>query len=133
MNYPQKTDEDIKSDFIEKIAKEHLKVTIQPSEIQAIHRIRGKDGEPAPVLIKFINSEVKTRVMREKKNLPPNITYRLVDDVTKHNMGLITKLRNTKCFEGVWYFNCAVYAKTESGSKYKFDLFEDIDKKLSKI
>ena len=133
MNYPEQKEENIKSIFVDKIAKEDLNVTIEPNEIQAIHRIRGKTGEPSPILVKFINSEVKTRVMRQKKNLPPTIKYRLVDDVTKHNMGLITLLRNTKKFENVWYYNCAVYGKTESGSKYKFDILEDIQKKLSKI
>jgi hypothetical protein len=34
--------------------------------------------------------------MRAKKNLPKKETVRLVDNVTKHNMGLITKLRNCK-------------------------------------
>jgi len=31
---------------------------------------------------------------RAKKNLPKKETVRLVDPVTKHNMGLITRLRN---------------------------------------
>jgi hypothetical protein len=34
--------------------------------------------------------------MRAKKNLPKKETVRLVDDVTKHNMRLITRLRNCK-------------------------------------
>ena len=71
--------------------------------------------------------------MRQKKNLTPNTKFRLVDDVTKHNMGLITQLRNTEKFESVWYFNCAVYAKTEAGTKFRFDISDDINKKLSKI
>jgi hypothetical protein len=45
MNYLKKEGEDLRSDFINKIAKEKLKVTIQPDEIQAIHRIRGKEGQ----------------------------------------------------------------------------------------
>jgi hypothetical protein len=50
--------------------------------------------------------------MRAKKNLPKKETVRLVDDVTKHNMGLITRLRNCKELESAWYFNCSVYGKT---------------------
>jgi hypothetical protein len=43
--------------------QEKLKVTIQPNEIQAIHRIRGKEGQAPPVIVKLINTEVKSRVM----------------------------------------------------------------------
>jgi hypothetical protein len=49
----------LRSDFINKIAKEKLKVTIQPDEIQAIHRIRGKEGQAPPVIVKLKNIEVK--------------------------------------------------------------------------
>jgi hypothetical protein len=67
MNYLKKEGEDLRSDFINKIAKEKLKVTIQPDEIQAIHRIRGKEGQAPPVIVKLKNTEVKSRVMRVKK------------------------------------------------------------------
>jgi hypothetical protein len=44
--------------------------------------------------------------------LPKKETVRLVEDVTKHNMGLITRLRNYKEFEGAWYFNSYVHGTT---------------------
>ena len=70
--------------LIDKIANVDLNVTIEPNEIQEIHKICGQIGEPSPILVKFINSKVKSRVRRQKKNLPSAIKYRLVDDVTKH-------------------------------------------------
>jgi hypothetical protein len=39
----------------------------------------------------------------------------LVDDISKQNMALITRLRSSQHFESVWYFNCAVHAKTLAG------------------
>ena len=131
MNYQKKEGEDLRSDFINKIAKEKLKVTIQPDEIQAIHRIRGKEGQAPPAIVKLINTEVKSRVMRVKKNLPKE-GLRLVDDISKQNMALITRLRSSQHFESVWYFNCAVHAKTLAGSRYKFDINDDIEKKIGK-
>ena len=98
MNYPEKKDEKIRD-----IVKDKLNVKVDPSEIQAIHRIPGKIGEARPVIVKLVNSEVKYRIMRAKKNLPKKETVRLVDDATKHNMGLITRLRNCKELESAWY------------------------------
>ena len=117
MNYPEKKDEKIRD-----IVKDKLNVKVDPSEIQAIHRIPGKISEARPVIVKLVNSEVKYRIMRAKKNLPKKETVRLVDDVTKHNMGLKTRLRNCKELESAWYFNCSLYGKT----------FDDINNKIAK-
>jgi hypothetical protein len=42
---------------------------------------------------------VKYRIMRAERNLPKKETVRLVDDVTKHNMGLNTRLSICKELE----------------------------------
>ncbi|CAG2229366.1 unnamed protein product [Mytilus edulis] len=97
---------------------------------QALQMIPGKQGEHRPVIVKLLNSEVKYRIMREKKNMPKQCTFRLVDDVTKSNMELITRLRDSDQLDSAWYFNCAVYGKTEAGRRLKFDIFDDIAKRL---
>ena len=86
-------------------------------KIQVIHRIPDKNREHRPVLVKLINSDVKYRVMKEKKNLSHECIFKLVDDVTKHNMDLISKLRKNSNIEGSWYYNCAVYGKTDAGKR----------------
>jgi hypothetical protein len=55
---------------ISQFVKDKLNVKVDSSEIQAIHRIPGKIGEARPVIVKLVNSEVKYRIMRAKKNLP---------------------------------------------------------------
>jgi hypothetical protein len=62
----------------------YVNVKVDPPEIKAIYRIRGKIGEARPVIVKLVNSEVKYRIIRGKKNLRKNENVRLVDDVTKH-------------------------------------------------
>jgi hypothetical protein len=58
------------------------------------------------------------------------LLHLVVDDVTKHNMGLITRLRNCKELESAWYFNCSVYGKTFDEKRIKFDIFDDINNKF---
>ena len=129
MNCPEEKGENLTDLFIHDIVKDKLKVDIKPSDIQAIHRIPGKKGQHNPILVKMVNSEVKTRVMVKKKSLPKK-GINLVDDVTKYNMGLITRLRECKDLDSVWYFNCSVYGKTVAGTKVKFNIFDDINQKL---
>jgi hypothetical protein len=48
-------------------------VHINPEQI----RIPGKIGEARPVIVKLVNSEVKYRIMRAKKNLPKKETVNI--------------------------------------------------------
>ena len=63
------------------IVKEKTDVEIELSEIVAIHRISSKLN-PKPVLVKFINNSVKTRLMKHRKMMKQQ-GHKLVDDVTK--------------------------------------------------
>ena len=100
-------------------------VTIDQSQIQAIHRIPGKVGHPKPVLIKFANNSQKTKVMVHRSAFKA-MGNRLVDDVTKDNAELIKRLTEHPSITQAWYFNGYVYGKTINDKRYK--LFEMHDK-----
>ena len=70
--------------------------------------------------------------MRAKENLPKKENVRLVEDVTKDNMGLITRLRNCKEFESAWYVTCSVYGKAFDEKRITFDISDDINNKIAK-
>ena len=107
------------------IVRQKTHVNIQPSEIVALHRIPSKHN-PKPVLVKFINNSVKTRLMKHRKIMKQQ-GYKLVDDVTKKNTELIGKLLKHDKIESAWFFNGFIYGKTTEGRRHKFDLFSDID------
>jgi hypothetical protein len=54
LNYPEKKDEKIRDTFVKDIVKDKLNVKVDPSEIQAIHRIPGKIGEARLVIVKLV-------------------------------------------------------------------------------
>ena len=106
-------------------------ITISPEEVIAIHRIPGKRGTIKPVLIKFRNNSDKTRIMRSRAGMKA-LGHRLVDDVTRQNTILISKLYDNPQIESAWYFNGSVYGKTTAGKRLKFDIQDDIDTVISK-
>ena len=106
-------------------------VTITPEQIVAIHRIPGKSGTHKPVLIKFRNNSDKTRVMKNRAGMKA-MGHRLVDDVTKLNTTLISKLNDNALIDSAWYFNGSIYGKTTSGKRLKFDMYDDIDDVVTK-
>ena len=101
-------------------------ITLSPYQVIAIHRIPGKPGSPKPVPMKVTNTTVKSTIMRKRKVMK-SAGHRLVDDVTKLNTELITRLLNHPAIEAAWYFNGSVYGKTTAGRRIKFDLHDDID------
>jgi hypothetical protein len=129
VNFPEKKGEILRDEFVN-LVKTELKVEIQPSDVQAIHRIPGKDGFQKPVIVKVRNTDVKIQIMRQKKNLTKDVKFH--DDITQRNLGLMARLKNTEKFENVWFYNCNVYAKPEGKSRIRYDLFDNIDEKLKK-
>ena len=57
---------------------------------------------------------------------------KLHDDISQRNLGLKARLENTKTFENVWFYNCNVYDKTETSSRIRFDLFDNVEEKMKK-
>lgn len=86
-------------------------VEVDKQEILAIHRIPTSQGLVRPTLVKLKNNNVKSRVMRKRKELK-QAGHKLVDDVTKLNAGLINRLYQNEAIESAWFFNGAVFAQT---------------------
>jgi hypothetical protein len=80
VNFPEKKGEILRDEFVN-LVKTELKVEIQPSDVQAIHRIPGKDGFQKPVIMKVRNTDVKRQIMRQKKNLTKDVKFH--DDFTQ--------------------------------------------------
>ena len=89
-------------------------VDLDPQDIIAVHRIPGTQGSPKPVLLKLKNNSVKTKIMKQRQAMKA-AGFRLVDDVTKLNTGLIGRLMKHARIDSAWYFNGAVYGKTTEG------------------
>lgn len=100
-------------------------VDVDKQEILAIHRIPTSKGSVRPTLVKLKNNNVKSRVMRKRKELK-QAGHKLVDDVTKLNAGLINRLYQNEAIESAWFFNGAVFAQTHRKERIKFDLYDNI-------
>jgi len=67
LNKIENDQEHLKDEFIQTV-KTDLKVDVNPQEIQVIHRIPGERGEPRPVIVELVNTEVKSRIMKKRRN-----------------------------------------------------------------
>ena len=109
---------------------------VHPDEIIAVHRIPGsaRDDRPRPIIVKLKNSEVKSRVIKQRSTIKKaKIGVRLADDVTRENTKLMERLNEHEMIESCWFFNGNVFGKIHgSGRKVKFDIDDDIAEKVRK-
>ena len=53
--------------------------------------------------------------------------HKLVDDVTKKNTELISRLLKHEKVHSAWFFNGFIYGKTTEGKRYRFDIYSNIN------
>ncbi|VDI04249.1 Hypothetical predicted protein [Mytilus galloprovincialis] len=123
INFPWRERQDLRADFISKV-KRDMNVELEERDVVAIHRIPSDKLGPKPLIVRLFSSDVKRRVMREKKNLQDHV--RFYDDISKRNIELMKRLNETEWFSDVWYFNCGVYGRISDGLQLKFNIFDDI-------
>ena len=137
-------------EVVEKVLIDKMNYTITKTDITAVHRIPGKQGQHRPILLKMKNNNSKAEIMRKWAALKKAKSkaqgqsqeqgqsqsalggFRLANDITKLNANLITTLLNHPDVTAAWYFNGSVYAEHNS-KRMKFDIpFEEneISKKL---
>ena len=95
-----------------------------------MHRIPGKQGQPRPILIKFLRMEFKIDLFRKKKNITEVYDVKIGNDITKLNQELLTRLYNNGKVTSLWFINGHVYGTDENGDRHSFDIFDNIDEKL---
>ncbi|KAH3728985.1 hypothetical protein DPMN_135356 [Dreissena polymorpha] len=101
-------------------------VILEKQDIMAIHRIPGRKGSTKPVLIKLMNNQVKSNLMKKRKAMK-EAGNRIADDVTKLNSGLISRLTLHHNIDSAWFFNGSVYGQTTRQERVKFDIYDNID------
>lgn len=123
----KETEKKNRREKVKTFIKGNAGLALNDQEIVAAHRILGEKGKGRRILVKVMNTDVRSSVMKKRSEVKDN-GFRLMDDVTKANVSLIKRLTEHQGIESVWYFNGSVYGKV-GDKRIKFD---DIDKTVKK-
>ncbi|CAC5391216.1 unnamed protein product [Mytilus coruscus] len=126
-DFPEKKGERLPHNFF----KEIMDLQIDPSEIVAAHRIPGKHGKPRQILVKFLRMESRITSLRNRKLNNEKLEVRISDDVTKLNQELLSRLFLHEGVISAWYFNGHIYGTDNKGERHRFDIYDNIRKKLN--
>ena len=123
--------EDCTKQFID-VVNDKLKVQppLTTSDIEAAHRIgpsRPPTEKPRPIIVRFMNRSRRYDVIKVRKDLAGS-GISIADDITKKNMELLNRLKNSPTIESCWFSNGTVKAKHLITKTFKIvDLFDDIN------
>ncbi|KAH3731242.1 hypothetical protein DPMN_057250 [Dreissena polymorpha] len=112
--------EDSITKSVTSILKNHAGLDLLLTDIVAIYRIPTKRGHTRPVFVKLRNNSAKSSIMRKRAPMK-NGGYKLVDDDTKRNQGLINRLHLHPDISIALYFNGSVYGQPVTDERIKFD------------
>ncbi|CAG2212048.1 unnamed protein product [Mytilus edulis] len=126
---PENRNEDLPHSLLNEL--NNVRLDINPSKIAVMHRIPGKKESKANSN-KFLRMDTKISLLRKKKAINEALKVRIGDDITKLNQGLLNRLYQHDNIISSWYFNGHVYGSDEEGTRHRFEIFDDINKKLKK-
>ena len=101
-----------------------LGVKIAKTDIAAAHRLPSKNKDrPHPVIVRFVDKEVKFLVLKQRKKLK-GTGKSITEDMTVGNIKLLNRAENSKVFQSVWFSNGRVHAIDSRGKHKLLELFD---------
>ena len=113
---PEEREENTKQVMM-KIINSVMKVEINNSDIVAAHRLPGKPGKPRPIIVRFINKDVKHEVIRERKRLSGH-NIGMQDDLCQGLQTTLNRLQNSESVKKGWSWNNELYFEDNDGKVY---------------
>ena len=130
LRWEEKQNENLREDLC-RILKETVNLELPSTDILAIHRIPGRTRDrPRPVIAKFRDPETKIKIIKKRSQEALKRHFIMYDHITAMNSKLIHDLNDDTRIHSAWYFNGKVFAIDNNGTRHKFDILDDVTKKL---
>lgn len=131
LGWKEKPQENLREELCS-IMRETVNLTIDPTDILAIHRIPGTQGKSRPVIAKFKDADTKIKVIRNRSKEEVKKRFVMFDHLTQMNSQLLRELNNNERIQSAWYFNGKIFGLDDKGVRHKFDIMDINDRKLNK-
>lgn len=131
------SDNEKTDDIILKMAKDDLKVDLQPSDIDRSHRVGKKvDGKQRPILVKFTSYRSRNMIYRARTSLKGSgKSLYINEDLTqkKNSLAFMTrKAKRNGLLDETWTFDGKIFA-IKDGVKHKLRTLEQLHKLAPQI
>jgi hypothetical protein len=103
-----------------------------PTEIVAMHRIPGKQGDPRPLILISLRMDSKIAILLKRKDMNETIQIKIGDDIRQLNQEILNRQNLNDHITSAWYFNGHIYGTDLNGHRHKFDIYDSISLKLGR-
>lgn len=110
-------------DTVIRFCKEKLQLEIKKEMIDYSHRLGKDENRSKPLLVKFVNRNIKNEIYRKKSKLKGTKLV-IREDLTLKNIQLMKSARDK--FNTAWTNNCNIFTKV-NGKIYKIGSYSDIN------
>ncbi|KAK9738985.1 hypothetical protein QE152_g9447 [Popillia japonica] len=110
-------------DTVIRFCKEKLQLEIKKEMIDCSHRLGKDENRSKPLLVKFVNRNIKNEIYRKKSKLKGTKLV-IREDLTLKNIQLMKSARDK--FNTAWTNNCNIFTKV-NGKIYKIGSYSDIN------
>lgn len=129
----QKENEKI-SECVLKLIRDKMRIHIEPRNIITAHRLPVKNVKARvngtdPVIVQFETADIKTDVLRARRNLKGQAIY-VNEDLCRDIQRLFNRVRNHRKIDSAWTWNGQVFGKDDDGTIYKVAYGESLDEKF---
>ncbi|KAI4461469.1 l1 transposable element-related [Holotrichia oblita] len=112
------------------ICRDKLNIIIQPSEIDIIHRLKGKEDGVRPIIVRFSSRMTKKRIFASKSRLKGTKMV-IKEDLTPQRINLLKHLAKRAPPGTYWTNDCKVFLKSKN-KIYQINSVQDINDVWSK-
>ena len=115
-----------------KFFKDKLGLTIPVAEIDCAHRVGPVRNDKQSMIVKVFKRDFIDNIIQNRKKLKAS-PYVIHEDSTLENRRLLNRLKNHDNIDRAWLLRGTVWATTRDGKKFKVDIYDDINKKISDL
>lgn len=112
-------------DVVASLLSERLKVKVERFDLAAAHRLPARDNRVRPIIVRFTDSDMKQRVMKQRKALKGSRVV-IQEDLSTAMQQLLNRVKNNQQVVDAWAWNAKIFAKDDKGTIIKVRFGENI-------
>ena len=116
--------------------KEKLGKIIESNEIVTAHVLPTSpeflQEKPPNIIVQFARRERHSEVIQRRRQLK-NTGITILEHLTTSNVKLMNRVRNHPRIKNTWSSNGKIFGLTHNNNKVRFDLHDDINKKIDEL
>ena len=127
---PEQTNEKCR-EVVASLLNKKLKLRVETAAVGAAHRLPAKGDRVRPIIVRFLDSDLKQAVMEKRKALKGSKIV-IQEDLCLDMQRLLNRMKNNPSVKDAWAWNGKIFAKGECGTVIRIRYGQSTENLFSK-